>query len=142
MAAGHGRPPSATVEANAAQQAHVMKRGRRRGGWLRISSPCQAHRKADPPYDRTAPDLSTRQALCPPKPNVLTIATLISVGRALRGMQSRRQAGSWWSRFAVGGSVPWRMARTVAAAPMAPAAPSMCPVTDFVELSGMGEARP
>src|SRR5207248_10226061 len=82
--------------------------------------------------------LSTRQELCPPKPNALTIARLISAGRAFRGTQSRRQAWSWWSRFAVGGSVRWHIARTVAAAPIAPAAPIMCPVTDLVELTGTG----
>ena len=41
----------------------------------------------------------------------------------------------------VGGRKPSRIASSVKAASMAPAAPSMCPVTPFVEETGTSYAR-
>ena len=50
-------------------------------------------------------------------------------------------SGSGSSKPKVGGMLPCRMVRTAATASMAPLAPSPCPVTPLVEVTG-GESAP
>src|SRR5229473_3585350 len=64
----------------------------------------------------------------------------ISAARLWSSLKSRWHSGSGSSRLIVGGSKPRSSARMQAAASMAPAAPSRCPWTDFVELTASSYA--
>src|SRR5579864_6702333 len=72
-------------------------------------------------------------AFVPPKPNEFESATRIVIGRATRGTKSRSHCGSASTRVAVGGAIWSRIASAVKTASMPAAAPSKCPVIDFVD---------
>ena len=77
----------------------------------------------------------TRTALFPPKAKEFLTATSRSALRPESGTKSSAgRSGSASTRFAVGGTLPWARARTVATVSRAPDAPMAWPWTAFVEL--------
>src|SRR5437660_10127289 len=72
-------------------------------------------------------------ALVPPKPNEFDSATLISRLRATFGTRSIAVSTEGLSRLMVGGAMLSRIARMEKIASIAPAAPSRCPVDDWVD---------
>src|SRR5262249_20236384 len=71
--------------------------------------------------------------LCPPNPNEFDSATSTSRFTEWFGAESRSQAGSGVNWLIVGGMTPWCSTRVQTANSSAPAAPSRCPVIDFVD---------
>ena len=79
---------------------------------------------------------STRLTLWPPKPKELDSTACGRAGRGSLRMWSTSTSGSGSSRLWVGGSSPRCSARMPIAASITPEAPSRCPVTPLVELTG------
>src|ERR1700740_24493 len=88
-------------------------------------------------FPHTSHQLATRwtmtDALVPPKPNELDSATLISRLRGTCGTRSIAVCTDGFSKLMVGGAMLSRIARMLKIASTAPAAPSKCPVDDFVD---------
>ena len=87
--------------------------------------------------------LNKALAFTPPKPKPLEIAYSISIGRgsfATKSMPSA--AGSGALKLSVGGATWSLIARIEKMAPSPPAAPSRCPVADFVALTAIAKSRP
>src|SRR5205823_3304174 len=76
----------------------------------------------------------TSDALCPPKPKLLLIATSTLRSRALCGTKSRSHSGSGLSRLIVGGMRLRDTDMAVMTASTPPLAPSKCPSWLLVEL--------
>src|SRR5271155_5605766 len=72
-------------------------------------------------------------ALVPPKPNEFDSTYLTLRSRACFATRSMSQEGEGLSRLRVGGTTPSRIARIENIASTLPAAPSRCPIADFVE---------
>src|SRR5207245_6638775 len=72
-------------------------------------------------------------ALVPPKPKELVSTYLTLRSLDCFGTRSMSQDGDGLSRFKVGGTTPSRMARIEKIASTLPAAPSKCPIAEFVE---------
>src|ERR1700733_10289336 len=75
----------------------------------------------------------TRLALVPPKPNEFDSAMLIGFSRGLCGTRSMAVATEGLSRLIVGGRMLSRIANRQKIDSTAPAAPSRCPIDDFVD---------
>src|ERR1700755_3655852 len=73
------------------------------------------------------------EALVPPKPKEFDSATLISRLRGAFGTRSIAVSTEGLSRLMVGGATLSRIAKILKIASIAPAAPSRCPVDDFVD---------
>src|SRR5207253_2317853 len=76
-----------------------------------------------------------RVVLCPPKPKLLLITALTSRSTQTLGVKLRSRSGSGWWWLIVGGITPLMTTIVLITASTAPAAPSMWPVADFVELT-------
>ena len=74
-----------------------------------------------------------RVALVPPKPNEFDMTMLTGRSFALCGTKSMSQPSEGLNKLSVGGTILSRMAKTEKTASTAPAAPSKCPIADFVE---------
>ena len=85
--------------------------------------------------------LAYLRMLCPPKPRELERTRSTSAWMATLGTLFRSQAGSGSSRLMVGGRMDSFRAFRQAMASTAPAAPSMWPVMDLVELMVILRAR-
>ena len=86
--------------------------------------------------------LNIKEALHPPKPNEFEIAVFTTAFLATLGTKSKSQASDGVERFKVGGKIPCLIARIEKIASIAPAAPSRCPVADFVEDIGVFVSSP
>jgi hypothetical protein len=86
--------------------------------------------------------VSTTEALLPPKANEFVTTTEGLASRPVSGTMSRPEWSCTPRVLMVGGSMPRSIARTLQTASTAPAAPRVCPTTDFVELAGGTESAP
>ena len=78
--------------------------------------------------------------MCPPKPELLLTATRTARLRGVLGVTSSVISGSGVAWLIVGGMHPSWIAFAHAIASTTPAAPSMCPVADLVELTARRSA--
>ena len=75
----------------------------------------------------------TKLAFVPPNPKLFDNATEIEAFRGFRGTKSRLPSIEGFSRFSVGGAIPFLMASVAKIASTAPAATNRCPIEDLVE---------
>src|SRR5262249_37576166 len=75
-------------------------------------------------------------ALCPPNPNEFDRAGAAGTGRGVPATTSSGMSSPMLSGWGAGGTASSRIASRQATASAAPAAPIMCPVTPFVDVTG------